>query len=344
LNELLFWVLFNAFVLGMLAIDLWVFHRPAHAVKFREAVAWSLNWIAMAAAFAVLVYFWRGREPAMQFTAGYLIELALSVDNLFVFLLIFRYFRVPADLQHKVLFWGILGAIILRGVFILVGIGLIHAFHWFTYIFGLFLIYSGAKLFRSEEVSIEPAKNPALRLFRRWMPVTENYEGESFFVRRPAAGGDSRDSYQGMPSGMPNASQNHRAFTRWIPGVAFPRGRPALYATPLLAVLIIVETTDLLFATDSIPAVLAITLRAFIVYTSNVFALLGLRSMYFVLSGMMEVFHYLHYGLSVVLIFIGAKMLAADYYPIPTAVALGVVATVLLISVLASVAHPKGAR
>jgi tellurite resistance protein TerC len=286
----------------MLAIDLWVFHRPAHAVKFREAVAWSLSWIAMAAAFAVLVYFWRGREPAMQFTAGYLIELALSVDNLFVFLLIFRYFRVPADLQHKVLFWGILGAIILRGVFILVGIGLIHAFHWFTYIFGLFLIYSGARLFRSEEVSIEPEKNPVLRLFRRWMPITESYEGESFFVRRPG-----------------------------------------LYATPLLAVLIIVETTDLLFATDSIPAVLAITLRAFIVYTSNVFALLGLRSMYFVLSGMMEVFHYLHYGLSVVLIFIGAKMLASDYYPIPTSIALGVVAVVLLISVLASMMHPKAA-
>jgi tellurite resistance protein TerC len=302
LNELLFWVLFNAFVLGMLAIDLWVFHRPAHAVKFREAVAWSLSWIAMAAGFAVLVYFWRGREPAMQFTAGYLIELALSVDNLFVFLLIFRYFRVPADLQHKVLFWGILGAIILRGVFILVGIGLIHAFHWFTYIFGLFLIYSGARLFRGEDVSIEPEKNPVLRLFRRWMPVTEDYEGENFFVRRAG-----------------------------------------LYATPLFAVLLIVETTDLLFATDSIPAVLAITLKAFIVYTSNVFAILGLRSMYFVLSGMMEVFHYLHYGLSVVLIFIGAKMLAADYYPIPTAVALGVVAAVLLISVLASVAHPKAA-
>jgi len=302
LSQPLFWVLFNAFVLGMLAIDLWVFHRPAHAVKFREALAWSLSWIAMAAGFAVLVYFWRGREPAMQFTAGYVIELALSVDNLFVFLLIFRYFRVPADLQHKVLFWGILGAIILRGVFIVVGIGLIHAFHWFTYIFGVFLIYSGAKLFRSEEVSVEPEKNPVLRLFRRWVPVTENYEGEHFFVRRAG-----------------------------------------LYATPLFAVLLIMETTDLLFATDSIPAVLAITLKAFIVYTSNVFAILGLRSMYFVLSGMMEVFHYLHYGLSAVLIFIGAKMLAADYYPIPTAVALGVVAGVLLISVLASVACPKAA-
>ena len=327
----------------MLAIDLWVFHRPAHAVKFREAVAWSLGWITMAAAFAVLVYFWRGREPAMQFTAGYLIELALSVDNLFVFLLIFRYFHVPADLQHKVLFWGILGAIILRGVFILVGIGLIHAFHWVTYLFGLFLVYSGAKLFRGEDVSIEPEKNPVLRLFRRWMPVTEDYEGEKFFARRPGARAKSCDSYQGMPSDMPKTPQNQSAFRRWVQAIGFPHGRLGLYATPLFAVLLIVETTDLLFATDSIPAVLAITLKAFIVYTSNVFALLGLRSMYFVLSGMMEVFHYLHYGLSVVLIFIGAKMLAADYYPIPTAVALGVVATVLLISVLASVMHPKAA-
>jgi tellurite resistance protein TerC len=327
----------------MLAIDLGVFHRPAHAVKFGEAVTWSLSWIAMAAAFAVLVCFWRGREPAMQFTAGYVIELALSVDNLFVFLLIFRYFRVPADLQHKVLFWGILGAIILRGVFILVGIGLIHAFHWFTYIFGLFLVYSGAKLFRGEEVSIEPEKNPMLRLFRRWMPVTEDYEGENFFVRRSAAAAENRDLYQGMPSGMRETAQNQRAFRRWIRGIGFHQGQPGLYATPLFAVLIIVETTDLLFATDSIPAVLAITLRAFIVYTSNVFALLGLRSMYFVLSGMMEVFHYLHYGLSVVLIFIGAKMLASHYYAIPTGMALAVVAAVLLISVLASLAHPRAA-
>jgi tellurite resistance protein TerC len=299
---LIFWVLFNAFVLGMLAIDLWVFHRPAHAVKFREAALWSVSWIAMAAAFALVVFFWQGREPAMQFTAGYLIELALSVDNLFVFLLIFRYFRVPADFQHKVLFWGILGALLMRGVFILVGVGLIQKFHWVTYLFGTFLVYSGIKLFRADDVSIEPEKNPVLRLFRRWMPITEDYEGEKFFVRRAG-----------------------------------------LYATPLLAVLIIVETTDLLFATDSIPAVLAITLRAFIVYTSNVFALLGLRSMYFVLSGMMEVFHYLHYGLAVVLIFIGAKMLAADYYPVSTGLALVVVVSVLLISVAASVVHPKAA-
>ena len=300
LRVLLFWILFNLFVLAMLALDLGVFHRPAHVVKFREAVAWSATWIVLAIAFAVLVYFWRGHDAATEFTTGYIIELSLSVDNLFIFLLIFRYFRVPGNYQHKVLFWGILGALVMRGVFIVAGIGLIRTFHWVTYIFGAFLVYSGIRLFGGTDATLEPEKNPVLRLFRKWMPVTEDYEGEKFFVRRAG-----------------------------------------LYATPLLVVLVVVETTDLLFATDSIPAVLAITLKASIVYTSNVFAILGLRSMYFVLSGMMEVFHYLHYGLSAVLIFIGAKMLAADYYPIPTVVALGVVAGALAISILASILHPR---
>jgi len=303
LNQLLFWILFNLFVLAMLALDLGLLQRPGHAVKFREAVLWSLTWIALAAAFAVLVYFWRGRIDALEFTTAYVVELALSVDNLFIFLLIFRYFRVDPDHQHIVLFWGILGALVMRGVFILVGIGLIRQFHWITYLFGAFLVYSGIKLFGEGNISIEPEKNPVLRLFRRWMPITENYEGEKFFVRRMG-----------------------------------------LYATPLLVVLLVVETTDVLFATDSIPAVLAISLKAFIVYTSNVFAVIGLRSMYFVLAGMMEVFHYLHYGLALVLIFIGAKMLASHYYQIPTGVALGVVAGVLLVSVLASVLHPKAER
>ncbi|HEX8817240.1 MAG TPA: TerC family protein [Terriglobales bacterium] len=300
MSEPLFWVLFNAFVLVMLALDLGVFHRGSTRVTFREAMAWSLAWIAMAAGFAVLVYLWHGREPAVQFTASYLVELSLSVDNLFVFLMIFRYFHVPNELQHKVLFWGILGAIVMRGVFIVVGVGLIRRFHWITYIFGALLIYSGIKLLGAQNATIEPEKNPVLRLLRRLMPMTETYEKDKFIVRRPG-----------------------------------------LHATPLLAVLIIVETTDLLFATDSIPAVLAISRDAFIVYTSNVFAILGLRSMYFALSRMIELFDYLHYGLAVVLVFIGLKMLAADRYAIPTEIALGVVIGVLLVSVMASLVKAK---
>lgn len=302
MNQLLFWILFNLFVVAMLVLDLGVFHRRAHSVKFREALIWSVMWIALAGIFAVLVYFWHGRGATLEFVTGYVIELSLSVDNLFVFLLIFRYFHVPPVHQHKVLFWGILGALIMRGVFILLGVSLIRRFEWITYLFGALLVYSGAKLIRQEEMEIHPEKNPVLRVFRRWMPVTENYEGGRFFVRRPG-----------------------------------------LYATPLLIVLLVVETTDLLFAVDSIPAILAITLDAFIVYTSNVFAILGLRSMYFALAGMMEVFHYLHYGLSIVLIFVGAKMLVSHYYHMPTELALGVVAGVLLVSVLASVIHPKKA-
>ena len=300
MSQLLFWILFNLFVLGMLLLDLGFLQRPSHAVKFREALAWSATWIGLACAFAVLIYFRSGHMAAVEFVTGYVIELSLSVDNLFIFLLIFRYFRVSSDHQHKVLFWGIVGAVVMRGIFIVVGIGLIRRFHWITYIFGAFLVYSGIKMFRHDGVGIEPENNPVLRLFRRWVPLTEDYEADRFVVRRMG-----------------------------------------LCATPLLAVLVVIETTDLLFATDSIPAVLAITLKPFIVYTSNVFAVLGLRSMYFVLAGMMELFHYLHYGLAVVLIFIGAKMVASNYYQIPTGVALVVVAGVLLVSVLASLLDPR---
>jgi tellurite resistance protein TerC len=300
LNQLLFWILFNLFVLVMLVLDLGVFHRRTHVVKFREALLWSAMWIALAAVFAVLVYFWRGRGPSLEFVTGYVIELSLSVDNLFVFLLIFRYFQVPTVHQHKVLFWGILGALIMRAIFILAGVGLIRQFHWIIYIFGALLVYSGIKLFRQENAEIHPEKNPLLRLFRRWIPVTKDYEGAKFFVRRPG-----------------------------------------LYATPLFIVLLVVETTDVLFAVDSIPAILAITLDAFIVYTSNVFAILGLRSMYFALAGMMELFHFLHYGLSLVLIFVGGKMLVSHYYQIPTELALGIVAGILIISVVASMVHPR---
>jgi tellurite resistance protein TerC len=300
LNQLLFWILFNLFVLGMLLLDLGFLQRPSHAVKFREALAWSATWAGLACAFAVLIYFRSGHATAVEFVTGYVVELSLSVDNLFIFLLIFRYFRVPLDHQHKVLFWGIVGAVVMRGIFIVVGIGLIRSFHWITYIFGAFLVYSGIKLFRQDHVGIEPENNPVQRWFRRWIRLTEDYQGDKFVVRRAG-----------------------------------------LYATPLLAVLVVIETTDLLFATDSIPAVFAITLKPFVVYTSNVFAVLGLRSMYFVLAGMMDLFHYLHYGLAVVLIFIGGKMVASNYYQIPTGVTLGVVAGVLLISVLASLFNPQ---
>ena len=303
MSQLTFWILFNLFVLVMLVLDLGVFHRRTHVVKFREALLWSALWIALAAIFAVIVYFWHGRVPALEFVTGYVIELSLSVDNLFVFLLIFRYFQVPTVHQHKVLFWGILGALIMRAIFILAGVGLIRQFHWIIYVFGALLVYSGIKLFRQENAEIHPEKNPLLRLFRRWIPVTKDYEGAKFFVRRPG-----------------------------------------LYATPLFIVLLVVETTDVLFAVDSIPAILAITLDAFIVYTSNVFAILGLRSMYFALAGMMELFHYLHYGLSLVLIFVGGKMLVSHYYQVPTELALGIVAGILIISVVASMLHPKKAK
>jgi len=284
----------------MLVLDLGIFHRREHTVRFREALGWSVMWIALAGAFAVLVYFWHGRPATLEFVTGYVIELSLSVDNLFVFLVIFRYFRVPNEQQHKVLFWGILGALIMRAIFILAGVGLIRRFHWIVYFFGVLLVYSGIKLLSQEDADIRPEKNPVLRLFRRLVPVTKNYVGGKFFVRSDG-----------------------------------------LSATPLLVVLLVVESTDLLFAVDSIPAILAITLNAFIVYTSNVFAILGLRSMYFALAGMMEFFHYLHYGLSVVLIFVGAKMLVSHYYEIPTVVALAVVVLVLGISVIASLLFPK---
>ena len=300
MSQTTFWILFNVFVAAMLLLDLGVFHRRAHGVRFREALGWSAMWIALAGAFAVLVYFWHGRTPSLEFVTGYVIELSLSVDNLFVFLLIFRYFRVPSDQQHKVLFWGIIGALVMRAIFILAGVGLIRRFHWIIYLFGALLIYSGIKFLRQENANIHPEKNPVLRVFRRLMPVTKDYVGGKFFVRQ--------------------------------------RG---LYATPLLVALLVVETSDLLFAVDSIPAILAITLNTFIVYTSNVFAILGLRSMYFALATMMDIFHYLHYGLSVVLIFIGAKMLLSHYYEIPTVVALLTVLLVLGISVAASLLLPE---
>lgn len=301
----LFWIIFNAFVVLMLFLDLKVFHRESHVIQFREALGWSAFWVSLAVAFAVGIYFlWpqpelRGQKT-IEFVTGYLIEESLSVDNLFVFLLIFGYFKVPRLYQHKVLFWGIIGALVMRLVFILAGVALINRFHWIIYVFGAFLIYTGFKLFRQEESEIHPEKNPLLRLFRRFYPVTKRYYGGQFFIRK----------------------------------------RGVQIATPLFLVLIVVETTDVLFAADSIPAILAITQDPFIVYTSNVFAILGLRSVYFALAGMMEIFHYLHYGLAVILVFIGAKMMLADIYKIPIGVALAVVAGVLAFSIILSLIKP----
>ncbi len=300
---LYFWILFNLFALGMLGLDLMVFHRRGQVMRSREALAWSALWVALAAAFAALVFFWQGRQVALEFVTGYILELSLSVDNLFLFLVIFRYFAVPEPYQHRVLFWGILGALLMRGCFILTGVGLIHRFHWILYCFGALLIYSGIRLGLAGEHKVDPAKNPAVKALRLIVPVTSDYQDGHFFVRG------------------------------W-------RGNTGLYATPLLIVLIVIETTDLLFAVDSIPAVLAVTLNAFIVYTSNVFAIISLRSMYFAVAGLMKVFRFLNSGLALVLVLIGLKMIVADRFPIPTHITLLLVAAVLAVSMLASLLSP----
>ncbi len=301
-DSLFLWIGFNVFVLAMLALDLGVFHRKAHVIKIKEALAWSAFWIALALLFNVGVYFWSGPQTALEFLTGYLLEKSLSVDNIFVFLLIFSYFRVPALYQHKVLFWGILGALIMRAVFIAAGITLIQQFHWVIYVFGAFLIFTGIKMALQKDKEIHPEKNPIIKLFRRLMPVTKEFDEKSrFFVRQ---GG-------------------------------------ILHATPLFVALLVVETTDVIFAVDSIPAILAITHDPFIVYTSNVFAILGLRALYFALAGIMQMFHYLHYGLSAILVFVGAKMLLADIYKIPIVVALAVIAGILFLSVIASILRPR---
>lgn len=306
----IFWIAFNVFVLAMLALDLGVFHRKDATVSFREAVSWTAVWISLAGVFALLIY-WFGdtmvastrpnSQLSLEFITGYVIEQSLSVDNLFVFLLIFRYFSVPRELQHRVLFWGIIGALVMRAIFIAAGVTLLDRFHWIAYIFGAILVYSGVRLLLEHGAQVHPESNPLLRGFRKLFRVTKDYEGGRFFIRRDAI----------------------------------------TFATPLALVLIVIETTDLLFAVDSIPAVLAVTREPFIVYTSNVFAILGLRSLFFVLSGMIEKFHHLHYGLSVILIFIGLKMLVSNFIAIPTVIALATVAGVLLLSVISSLLFPK---
>jgi tellurite resistance protein TerC len=309
-HNLIFWAGFNLFVLVMMALDLGVFQRKRHVIRFREAIGWTLVWMALASLFALLLYMHGQRmaadtalsngELSLQFITGYVVEMSLSVDNLFVFLLLFRFFHVPGDLQRRVLTWGIVGALLMRAAFILAGVALIRRFEWISYIFGAFLVYAGVRLlFDSGEQA--PKENFVIKLFRKMFPVTTEFEGGRFFTLRD--------------------------------GIR--------YATPLAVVLLMVETTDVLFAVDSIPAVLAISRDAFIVYTSNVFAILGLRSMYFALAGLMEVFHLLHYGLSVVLVFIGVKMLGAHYFEIPIVLSLGIVIGVLATAVVASLVFPK---
>jgi tellurite resistance protein TerC len=300
-DSVLLWIVFNAFVLGMLALDLLVFHRKAHAVSLREAFTWSVVWISLALIFNLGIYYLWGSEKAMEFLAGYLIEKSLSVDNIFVFIMIFSYFAVPPMYQHRILFWGILGALIMRAIFIAAGAALLSAFHWIIYIFGGFLIITGIKMFFAGDEKIEPEKNPAVVLLRRWMPITQDYQGQRFFVRI-----DGR---------------------RW--------------ATPLFVVLLVIETTDVIFAVDSIPAIFAITLDPFIVYTSNIFAILGLRALYFLLAGILEMFRYLKVGLSFVLCFVGIKMMIVDFYKVPITVSLAVVAGILVISILASLVKTK---
>lgn len=300
-----FWILFNVFALGILLVDLRL-HRHGRAVGFRAALSWSATYVVLAAAFAVLLYFWQGHQVALEFITGYVLEVSLSIDNLFVFLIIFNYFAVPDEQQHRVLFWGVLGALLLRGIFIGAGVGLISRFHWVLYVFGTLLIISGIRFCVSGDRKIDPARNPLVRALRHFIPVTSDYRGGKFFVRNLP---DSR-----------------------------------LYATPLLVVLILIETTDVLFAVDSIPAVLAVTLNAFIVYTSNVFAILGLRSLYFAVSRLMKIFRFLHFGLAAVLVLVGTKMLTTKYFRISTAATLGLVAGVILISIAISVLLPAKDR
>jgi len=302
------WVLFNIFVVALLLLDLRVFHRPGRVVGFQDALGWSVIYVAMAAVFATALYSWQGRQTSLEFITGYVLELSLSVDNLFLFLVIFRYFAVPDDQQHRVLFWGMVGALILRGIFIVAGVGLIHRFHWLFLIFGALLIYSGIRLGVTGQPKVDPSANPLVKALRQFVPVTAQYHGGRFFIRDPKTSVSSTNA--------------------------------RLYATPLLVVLLVIETTDVLFAVDSIPAVLAITLNAFIVYAANVFAILGLRSMYFAVSGLMRIFRFLHHGLAIVLVLVGAKMLAVDYVKIPTLTMLAVIAGVILVSIAASLAFP----
>jgi len=296
-----FWIGFNVFVLIMLSLDLGVFHRKTHQVNVKEALIWSIVWIFLAMVFNVFIYFQFGQFKALEFFTGYLIEKALSVDNIFVFVLIFSYFKTPAKYQHKVLFWGILGALIMRLIFIFAGVALLEKFHWSIYFFGAILIYTGIKMLTQKDKKIEPDKNPIIKFFKKLMPVTTELHGERFFIK-----------------------QNNKN-----------------YATPLFFVLVMVEITDLIFAVDSIPAILAVTQDHFIVYTSNVFAIMGLRSLYFALVGIIDRFKYLALGLAIILIFVGLKMVSVDIYKIPIHYSLIIIILILISSILFSLNKTK---
>lgn len=295
------WIFFNLFIVFMLAIDLLVFHKKAHLITIKEAIGWTIFWILLALTFNLYIYFEKGNEPALQFLTGYLIEKSLSVDNLFVFLLIFNHFKTPSSSLHKVLFYGVLGAIVFRATFILLGIALITQFYWMMYLFGFFLIITGIRLAFEKEKEYHPDKNLIINLFHKFFPFSKEYVNDKFFIKK-----------------------NSR-----------------YYATPLFVVLLAIESTDIIFAIDSIPAIIAITQDPYIVYTSNIFAILGLRSLYFVLSHMMTLFHYLTYGLSIILIFIGIKMMLSDIYHISIYTSLGIIFGILLSSVILSLIFTK---
>jgi tellurite resistance protein TerC len=297
------WIVFTVFVVGMLALDLGVFHRKAHAVSIREATIWSIVWIALSLVFNLVILHWQGREPALEYLTGYVIEKSLSVDNIFVFVLIFTAFRVPAAYQHRVLFWGILGAFVMRAIMIGIGAALITRFHWIIYIFGFFLIYTGLKIaVQKEEEHVHIDDNPLVKFVRRHFRMTSHYEGEKFYVRNEA-------------------------------------GKVVL--TPLVLVLIVIETSDLIFAVDSIPAIFAVTTDPFIVYTSNVFAILGLRALYFLLAGIIDRFYYLRAALAIILTFVGVKMVISELYKIPILVSLGVILGILALAIVASVIRAR---
>ncbi len=298
MNQIWFWVGFNAFILGMLALDLGVFNRRSHHITFKESLGWIALWVSLAVIFDAWIYTTQGSVKALEFFTGYIVELSLSVDNLFVFLVIFSYFKVPDQYKHRVLFWGIIGALLLRAIFIVVGFTLINYFTWINYLFGAILVYTGVKmLFHNDDAPPDLDKNFIVRLWKKYFPVHDQYAGKRFFVRE--------------------------------------KGK--LMATPLFIVLLVVEVTDLMFAVDSIPAVLSISTDPFIVYTSNVFAILGLRSIFFALSNAMDYFRYLKYGLSLILVFIGLKMVASRFYHIPIEIALGFVIFILVASIFSSV-------